>query len=275
MSKLLAITGSTGGLGSAMVKKIAKEGYDLLLLNRNEEKTKKQIELLKKINPNININYRLVNIDKFNEVKELVNYLKEIHFDYLILNAAIYNCKVYKLETGYNNVFSVNYLVNYYILKELRNKNDFDKIIVIGSIAYKMAKLIEDDIDYTNHSKINKIYGNSKRFLMFSILKEFENDERIVIAHPGITYTNLTSHYPKWINWLVCIGIRLLFPRPRSAAKVILAGIDKNTNYLEWISPKFFTIWGGPIIKKIKDVNDEEILKIHEIGESIYNELKK
>lgn len=274
MNKIVAITGSTGGLGTAMVEDLAKQGYDLLLLNRSEEKTIKQINALKEINHNININYYLVNLATFSEVKKLAEFLKETHFDYLILNAAIYNCQVKMLETGYNNVFSVNYITNYFLLKELKTKSDFTKIIVVGSIAYNMAKLIEEDVDYSHHTKINKIYGNSKRFLMFSTYKEFENDNRIVIAHPGITYTNITSHYPKWINWFICFGIKVVFPSPKKAANIITSGITLDTKYLEWLSPKVFNIWGKVKIKRIKNVCEEEITEIHNLADNIYEKLK-
>ena len=144
----------------------------------------------------------------------------------------------------------------------------------MGSVAYNMAKLILDDVDYSNHTRINKIYGNSKRFLMFSTFKEFACDDRIVIAHPGITYTNITSHYPKWINWFICFGIKLVFPKPKNAAKVILAGMTFKTAYLKWVSPRVFNIWGKPKVKLIRNVSEEEINKIHDLSEDIYIKVK-
>ena len=271
--KTVAITGSTGGLGNEMVKKLARDGYNLILLNRNKDKTAKQIAELKAINDQINIDYVKLDMEKIDDIKNVITYLNEHHFDYFIGNAAIYNVPIEKLESGFNNVFFVNYVGLYYMTRKLQQKNDVTRFIIVGSIAYNFAKLDELDIDHTRKNRTNDVYGNSKRFLMMSLYEAFLNDERLAIVHPGVVYTNITSHFPKWINWLIVFFIRLLMPSAKKASRVLLAGLDINTNYLEWIGPKMFGLWGGPKLRKIKNMKKDEIEKIAEYAEEIYKQL--
>lgn len=274
MNKVTAITGSTGGIAQEMVKLLASQNHDLILLNRNIDKTNKQIAELKQINPNINITYHHADMSDINSVKEVISYLKDIHIDYLILNSAIYNVEVKQLNSGYNNIFTVNFISPFLIIKELKEKLDIEKFIVVGSLSYNFSKYISDDVDYSNHNKINKIYGNSKRFLMFSLFKEFEHDQRLVIVHPGIVYTQMTNHYPKWINWFIAGGLQILLPNTKHAAKVLLEGFNKETKYLEWIGPRLFHLYGKGSIHKIKNIKEKEINNIYQESINIYNKLK-
>ncbi len=274
MNKVVVITGSTGGLGSEMAKRFVEKGYDLILLNRNKEKTDKQIQELKAINDNINIRFFQMDLTSIDDVKKACEYLENTHVDIVVLNAAIYNVPIKQLELGYNNIFQVNFITQFYMLKRLKKIQSIEKFLVIGSIAYKFAERIDEDIDYSHHTKINRIYGNSKRFLMFSVYKEMENDSRLVISHPGIVYTNITNHYHRLINWFITLGIKILFPSAKKASKVLIGKLDDELHYLEWVCPKVFNLWGGPKIRKIKDVKEEDINFMHKTAVKIYEEIE-
>ena len=85
----------------------------------------------------------------------------------------------------------------------------------------------------------------------------------------------MTNHYPKAINWLVKIGIKILFPKKEKSCLSLINGIFDNTTSLEWIGPKTFNIWGNPKKQKIKNINSIEGKKIFEIAENIYENLKR
>ena len=88
---------------------------------------------------------------------------------------------------------------------------------------------------------------------MFSLFELFKNSKvNLAIVHPGITLTKMTSHYPKGINWLVKIMIKMIFPTPKKSALSVLYGINHKTNYCEWIGPSMFNVWGFPKLKKLK-----------------------
>ena len=182
------------------------------------------------------------------------------------------------LESGYNNIFQVNFLYQYYFTKQLLSelqKSSNPVCITVSSIAHTFAKLDINDIDYSARKKQSKIYGNSKRFLtgaMQELFKDF--NIKLAIVHPGITLTNMTNHYPKAINWLVKIAIKLFFPSPKKATLNILYGLNHYTTYGEWIGPSIFNIWGKPKKKKLKSITKLESKQMFDIAENIIKSIK-
>ena len=275
--KTVCITGSTGGLGTVVANDLAYLGANLILANRNKEKSEKQKQELLKLYPTIEIKILSVDMFDMDSVKLFVCKLKQIPFDILILNAGIYNVKRKTSNAGFDNVFQVNFVSPYYIAKQLlptMRKNKNAKIVAVGSIAHNFTKVNPEDIQMEKNAKCSKIYGNSKRFLMFSLEKLFLNSHiPLSIVHPGVTLTQMTNHYHKAINWLVKIGIKLFFPNTQKASLSILSGVFNQTEYFEWIGPAKFNIWGYPKKKKLKTCSETEADKIFEIAEDIYSKL--
>lgn len=274
-NKRIVVTGATGGIGRELCFMLAELGADLTLVCRNYQKANQLIIDIKKEYNNIKIDF--VELDLFNikSVKKCINQLKKYNgIDILINNAGVYNIKVEKLDSGFNNIFQTNFLYTYYftrqLLPELEKKNN-STCITISSIAHNYSKIDELDIDFSNRKKASKIYGNSKRFLMFSLYELFKNSSaNLSIVHPGITLTNMTGHYPKIINWFVKFAIKILFPNPKKAALNILFGINNHTANNQWIGPSIFDIWGSPKVKNINTCSIEENEKILQITENLY-----
>lgn len=272
--KTIAITGSNGGILSEMVKMIASVGANFIFINRSKSKTEKQILELKQMNTDIQIEFVECDLANFESVKSAVNLLKQKNIDIIFLGAGVYNVPRYKTDIGFDNVFQINFLSHYYIAKQLlpQIKSKNGKIVAIGSIAYKYSKTNTKDIDFSKEIKHSKVYGNSKRYLMFA-LQELAKQEKVSlsIVHPGITLTEMTNHYPKWINWLVKIGVKLLFTSKKTACLPLIAGLTENSSQFEWIGPAVFNIWGKPKKKQIKNVSKEECKQIFDSAEEVYN----
>lgn len=276
--KTAIITGATGGLGKEIVFTLAKLNCNMIFLDRNLTKSIKLKNEILKIYPNIDIKNIHLDLLNFQQVKQVVEYLKTINFNILIHNAAVYNVPLFKTSTDYNNVFQTNFVSPYYITKQLLptlKKSENPKVIAVSSIAHSYTKLNSNDIDFSLSKKHSHIYGNSKRFLTFSLFELFKNESKVElsICHPGITLTNITNHYPKAINWLVKFGVKLIFPKPKTASLNIVKGVFSKTEYRTWIGPKIFNIWGKPNKKKLK-ICIEESEKMFEIAENIYKQIK-
>ena len=274
--KTVAITGSTGGIGRELCFHLASLGYDMIFINRDIIKSRALADGIIYKYPKTRISHITMDLADFNSVKNGISELLSQPFNTIILNAGIYNVPLKKLDTGYNNVFQVNFVSQYYIVKQLlESKKELKKVIAIGSIAHNYSKLNEDDIDFSTFKRASKIYGNSKRFLMFSLYELFKNnnDTTLCVAHPGITLTNMTNHYPKMINWLVKIGIKIIFPSPKKASKNIIYALNNKCDYKMWIGPSIFNIWGKPKVKKLKTCDEKESEKIFEIAEKIYEKI--
>ena len=277
--KTICITGSTGGLAQVFTDKLASLGANFIFANRDKSKSEIQRQFLIKKYPNIKIQILNVDLSDMNSVKLFVCKLKQIHIDILILNAAVYNVPRKTTSAGYDNVFQINFISQYYIAKQLLSnlrKIKNSKIIIIGSIAHNYSKINFEDIQMLKTSKASKIYGNSKRFLMLSMQKLIEeNDVELSIVHPGVTLTQMTNHYPFFINWIAKIGIKLFFPNPEKACLSIISGVFNNTNKNEWIGPRKHNIWGLPKTQKLKTFSKEEASKAYFEAEKIYTNLCK
>ena len=142
------------------------------------------------------------------------------------------------------------------------------KVVAVGSIAHKNCRLNENDISLKDCKKDVKLYGNAKRFLMFSLAKLCE-DKNYTIAHPGITYTNITSHYPKILLPFIKFFMKIIFPSTKKASLTIVKALFENAPKGQWIGPKYFDIWGKPKTKRLKTFSSQESDKVFEIAESI------
>ena len=271
--KNILITGATGGIGQILCKSLAFLNANLFVACRSKEKSKSFLEELKSYAPNANIQFVELDLASKSSVDLFIEYTKNINVDYFFCNAGVYNVPVIKTESGFNNIFQINFLSYYYMIKKLlpHFQKIQTRVIVTSSIAHNYSQINANDIDFSSERKPSKIYGNSKRFLTYSLFELFKNQTKttLAIVHPGITLTNMTNHYPKAINWLVKIGIKLLFPSPQKATRNILFGITTQTPYHTWIGPKFFNIWGNPKLKKLNTATKTESQQIFAIAEQI------
>ena len=277
-NKLVVLTGATGGLGKEICLKLAYLKANIVFACRNKLLADKlKTEILEKF-PKTQIDFVELDLSNIESVKNCVSQLKKYNgIDILINNAGVYNVPIKQLDSGYNNVFQINFVYTYFLTKQLLpelEKKEGSTCITLGSVAHNYSKIDEKDIDFSTRKKSSKIYGNSKRFLMFSLYELFKDKNvNLAIVHPGVTLTNMTNHYPKAINWLVKVGIKLLFPSPDRATLSVVYGTSKPVGYYEWIGPKILNVWGTPVISKLNTASTEESRKIYDIAEEIYKKI--
>lgn len=279
-NKTVAITGATGGLGVEICNHLAGLGASLILVNRSLEKSDALKQQILNKFPNIDVKIVVADLSNFDSVKQAVEVLKQMQIDILILNAGIYNVPRFKTDIGYDNVFTTNFVLHYYMVKQLLptlQKSTNPKVVAVGSIAHNYCKLDEDDIDFSSRSKSSQVYGNSKRFLMLSLYELFKTEQKVKlsIVHPGVTFTNITNHYPKLIYALIKYPMKILFPSPKKASLHIISGVFNQTEHKQWIGPKIFSVWGKPKLSTLKTFTNDESEKIFKISENIYNNLLK
>lgn len=280
IGKTIAITGSSGGLGIEVCNHLASLGANLILINRSASKSEKQKQQLINKYPNINITYIEADLSNFASTCVAVDKLSQMSIDVLILNAGIYNVPRFTTDIGYDNVFTTNFISHYYMVKQLLpalRKSSLAKVVAVGSIAHNYTKLNQSDIDFSANAKHSKVYGNSKRFLMFSLYELFKTEEKVKLSvvHPGVTFTNITNHYPKLIYAIIKYPMKILFPSPKKASLHIVSGVFNSTDYHTWIGPKIMTVWGKPKNSRLKTCGQDESEKIFNIAENIYNDLIK
>ncbi|MBO5913359.1 MAG: SDR family NAD(P)-dependent oxidoreductase [Clostridia bacterium] len=275
--KLIAVTGTTGGLGQELCRFLCELHADLILLDRNAQKSAKLQKELQIMYPECEISRIKVDLEDMNSVKIAVRTLKNRPLDMFIHNAGAYSIPRHKCSTGYDNVFQINFVSPYYMITELipHLKIRNGHVVAVGSIAHNYSKTDPQDHDFSTRKASSKVYGNAKRFLMFSLYELFKNetDVTLSIVHPGIAFTNITAHYPKLIFAVIKHPMKVFFMKPKKAALSILRGVFKHTGYHEWIGPRLFDVWGLPKKRTLKTCKPSESQQIGLSAKEIYEKL--
>lgn len=276
VGKTVAISGATGGIGVELCRYLAYLGASLILLDRNKEKSGALKERLQEEFPSLSISLIRLDLSDISTVKEAAELLSKTELDALILNAGAYHVPRYKCSSGLDNVFQINFASPYYLVRELlptlRVRDG--RIVAVGSIAHNYSKIDTNDIDFSTRSKSSLVYGNAKRYLMYSLMGLFDGGDGLAITHPGITFTNITAHYPPLIFAVIKHPMKVIFMKPRKACLSILQGLFESTRKNEWIGPRIFNVWGKPKKQPLKTCSADEAEKICVIAEEIYEKMK-
>ena len=277
-NKTIVLTGSTGGLGQEIANFLGMLNANIILADRDFEKSSKLKEsLLKKYN--ISVKQIKLDLQNLDSVTNFITEVKKQNIDAIIHNAGVYNLPTND-EQNYYTINKVNYLMPYYITKSLLpelKKSSLARVVVVGSIAYEYAKFNPCDPEYLMCKKPNKIYGNSKRCLIYSMFELFKNEKsvKLSIVQPGVTPTNITRHFPKFVRGIIKLPMKMVFNSPKKSSLCVIKGLFEDLNYNEWIGPKYFGVWGKPKKSSLKQITNEEILQIFQDAEENYNLIEK
>ena len=272
--RTVAITGSTGGLGMELCDYLASLGAELVLVDRNRGKSEALAEKLKEKYPSLAVKFVTADMSDMASVKAAGEELCAIGIDYLILNAGAYSIPRCITDIGYDNVFTINFVSPYYLTRRLLPsiRARGGRVVAVGSIAHNYSEIDLTDIDFRRRKKASLVYGNAKRYLTFALENLSSGD--VIIAHPGITFTGITNHYPPLIFALVKHPMKVIFMKPKKAALSILYGLFADVPSASWIGPRLFDVWGLPRVKKLCTAGSEEKGKIIKTAEKIYDEVK-
>ena len=187
-NKKCLIVGASGGIGSAITKKLAEKNYDLFLIGKNKNKLLKLKKEIKKES----INVEIESVDLLSE-KQIENTIKKIRkifgkIDILINTPGSFLIKSIDKTTinEFDEIFKINVRAPFIFSKEFSKdmkKSKWGRIVNIGSSsAYNGFK---NSIAYC--SSKHALLGFSRA--LFSELKE--NNVRVYSISPGSTQTKM------------------------------------------------------------------------------------
>ena len=268
----VAVSGATGGIGRELCFYLASLGASLVLINRSETRASALGEEILCRYPDTNIEFVTADMEDVSSVRRAADALIERGIDILFLNAGAYSIPRHKCDTGYDNVFQINFVSPYYLARRLlpHIRERGGRVVAVGSIAHRYSKSDAADIDFSTRKKASLVYGNSKRYLMCALPALAEREGEVVIVHPGITFTNITAHYPKIIFAIIKHPMKVVFMSVKKATLSILAGAFWSASGDEWIGPRLFDVWGLPERKRFK-ISDAEAKRIRAVADDIYN----
>ncbi len=268
--KTVAISGATGGIGNELCRYFARLSANIIMLDRNSERSATFAKKLKEEFPDVKTEHIRLDLSDVYNVREVTEKLLLSPPDYLILNAGAYHVPRFECALGCNNIFQINYISPYFMAKRLLPavKEKGGRIVAVGSIANSYSHIDISDIDFSFKKQSSLVYGNAKRHLMYSLASL--SDKNIAIAHPGITFTNITAHYPKVIFAIIKYPMKIIFMKPKKASLSILYAMFKEPAPRSWIGPRIFDIWGKPNEKPLAKIPKDEETNIKITAEKFY-----
>lgn len=276
----VAITGPTGGLGRELCRYMAAMGAELVLLGRNEAAMHALQQELEQANPGTAIRCIRLDLENIEQVRAACDALEAAPPDILFLAAGAYSIPRHTCSTGFDNVFQINFVSHHYMMRRLMPlmaARPGARVVAVGSIAHRYSRTDPADVDFSTRRSAAKVYGNSKRYLMASCWEYVARQTGVSLAvvHPGITFTNITAHYPPWLFTLIKHPMKWIFMSPRRACLSLVQGVFEETGRGEWIGPRWLDIWGLPKKRRLRSLPADECRRIAQTAEHIYQQQRE
>tara|TARA_B110000444_G_scaffold259689_1_gene304285 strand:- start:82 stop:927 length:846 start_codon:yes stop_codon:yes gene_type:complete len=195
------ITGATSGIGRSAARTLAKQGYRLHLLARNNTKAEAAEAWIRDSVPLADITWLIGDLSSLSDVrkvaKEFLDCGEPLHL--LFNNAGVtYNDRRITSD-GFEAMFGVNHLAAFLLTNLLLEKLKVSgnaRIVGTSSGAHEFLKVLNiDDLQAENNFSFMKVYANSKLCnILFTreLAKKLKGTNITVNCyHPGFVATNL------------------------------------------------------------------------------------
>lgn len=228
MRKTALITGPTSGIGRFTALELARQGYDLILVARNEAKAR---ELQREIGHSVSTGFVQCDLSSIASVKQAVEEIRDNYpqIDLLINNAGLIVQHRQTTDDGIEMTFATNHLGPFMLttgLIDLLKAADAAKVVNVASEAhffafrYQTAKLANPP-----HYHDLLIYGRSK---LANILFSNELSERLApfgitsnAVHPGMVSSSFGGNGNGATAWFMKV-FKPFFRTPEQAAAGIV-----------------------------------------------------
>lgn len=210
-SKTAVITGATGGIGLETAKSLAAEGFNIVMLARNEKKAERAKNVLFKINNQIDIDCIHCDLASLPSVKcaatRIMMTVGEV--DVLINNAGGIFPDFSLTTDGIERSFSVNhlghFLLTHSLLPTLIESNT--RIINVSSEAHKAAKPNLENVNGRDGYSAFTTYANVKLYnILFTkqlVAKYGAEGLSAYALHPGVVKTSFGASYSGFVKWMI------------------------------------------------------------------------
>ena len=239
-NKVVVITGATGGIGEEISYQMAKNGWNLILLNRSQSKSDLLIEKIKQKFPSTTIDLFIVDLSTPQDIRKTVKEISEKYssIDALFNIAGVLFKEKILSKSGNDMHYQVNVLAPYLLmelfrplLKQSQAGGQFPVVVNTSSMAIFMSSTLKlNELKNPSKSGLFHSYANSK--LALTILSKrmanlYKSDGiKVYAIDPGGNRTSMTSGEgaPFFVRWF-----RIFVPPPSKGASFLTAPLlDKN-----------------------------------------------
>ena len=233
--KRVLITGATNGIGKQAALDLLKMDAEVVIVGRNETKTRQVMTQLQAQSGSDAINMLVADLSSMDEVRRLAAEFRAIYnrLDVLLNNAGAFFSDFQVSADGYEMTFALNHL-SYYLLTNLLLDNLLQtaeeqgeaRIINVSSSAHRNATMRLDNLrDESGFSFMNS-YGASKLMnvqFSYELARRLEGRAVAVNAvHPGLIDTGIGHNTGRLWSALFKIVQKLFAKSPEKGAETLV-----------------------------------------------------
>jgi NAD(P)-dependent dehydrogenase (short-subunit alcohol dehydrogenase family) len=228
--KICMVTGSTSGIGAAAARQLAHLGFTVIIVGRNIRKCLRQIEKIKRSDPDARVDFLTADLSSQREVRELAKEFasRYSHLDVLINNAGAIFAKRTISVDELEMTFALNHM-SYFLLTSLLidqlKASISARIVIVSSAAHEQVNINFEDLQLEHSYNRIQAYAQSKLanlLFTYALAQRLEGTRVTANAlHPGFVATNLGSNN----SWLKTKLRNLLKPgmiSPEEGAKTVV-----------------------------------------------------
>ena len=262
--KTFLITGANAGAGFEATRILLSKGAEVVMLNRNAQKSQKAIvELKQQFGNNAKVSFIKMDLA---ELKSVRNAAEEIiqkvpQTDALICNAAVAQVATQEFTSdGFESQLGINHYGHFLLINLLFDKLEESKgrIVVVASEGYKMGiKTIQfDDMNWDKNYHPNKVYSQSKLAQMMTAyelqdrIKKVNKDVKVYVCHPGASKTSLIrkdAPLMTRIMWSILSNSPMVQSAEKGAYPEVMCATEEGLKLRAFYGPTGRNYFKGPV----------------------------
>jgi NAD(P)-dependent dehydrogenase (short-subunit alcohol dehydrogenase family) len=190
--RVAIVTGATNGIGEAAAIELARRGFNVAIVARNDKKARATVERIRRVTPQTEADVFIGDLALMGDVRRLGAELLDRYerIDVLINNAGVNLTAQHTTAEGLPEMVAVNYLAPWLLTSLLRDRlvtSAPARVVNTASEAHRFGWTVDPDVILTDTSPFGpggglRAYGKTK---LLDILFTMELAERL--ASTGVT----------------------------------------------------------------------------------------